>query len=127
MVNTVARTFQRAGYIRYSRGIITNEDRAAVEEVSREGREVILKTIPDATDVRDGEVERLLNGEGFIGYRCYLIGLDGTIGQHEKPNAADDSTAAEVTQEVPNRSACFCAELEFLDRRISQPMKAVPC
>jgi CRP-like cAMP-binding protein len=36
MVNTVARTFQNAGYIRYRRGIITIEDRAALEEASCE-------------------------------------------------------------------------------------------
>lgn len=36
MVNTVARTFQLAGYIRYSRGVITINDRAALEEASCE-------------------------------------------------------------------------------------------
>jgi CRP-like cAMP-binding protein len=36
MVNTVARTFQRAGYIRYRRGVITIEDRAGLEESSCE-------------------------------------------------------------------------------------------
>ncbi|MBS0644038.1 MAG: winged helix-turn-helix domain-containing protein [Proteobacteria bacterium] len=36
MVNTVARTFQLAGYIRYSRGVITINDRAVLEEASCE-------------------------------------------------------------------------------------------
>jgi len=47
MVNTVARTFQRAGYIRYRRGIITIEDRAALEEASCECYGIIRKAYED--------------------------------------------------------------------------------
>jgi len=36
MVSTVARTFQLAGHIHYSRGVITIKDRAALEEAACE-------------------------------------------------------------------------------------------
>jgi hypothetical protein len=88
---------------------------------------MITKIIRKATDMGVGGEENFLKQEGFIGYRCYLIGLDGTIEQREELKAADDSAAAEAAQDVLKRSACLCAELWFLDRRISQLMKAVPC
>lgn len=47
MVNTVARTFQNAGYIRYRRGVITIEDRAALEQASCECYAIIRKAYED--------------------------------------------------------------------------------
>jgi CRP-like cAMP-binding protein len=47
MINTIARTFQNAGYIRYRRGVITIEDRAALEEVSCECYGIIRQAYED--------------------------------------------------------------------------------
>jgi hypothetical protein len=77
--------------------------------------------------VRDGGEENLLKEEGFVGYRCYLLGLDGTVEQRVELRAADDSAATDAARSVLEQSACFCGELWFLDRRISQLMKAAPC
>jgi hypothetical protein len=77
--------------------------------------------------VHDEGEGRFLTEEGFIGYRCYLIGLDGTIQHREELKTTDDSAAADAAQAVLEQSACFCAELWFLDRRISQLMRVAMC
>jgi hypothetical protein len=77
--------------------------------------------------VGDEGERNLLAEQGFIGYRCYLIGLDGTIDHRVELRAADDSAAADATQAVLGQSVCFCAELWFLDRRISQFMRVAAC
>jgi hypothetical protein len=77
--------------------------------------------------MRDGSQGDLSAEAGFVGYRCYLIGLDGTIEHHQELNATDDILAANAAQAVLDRSAYFWAELWFLDRRIFQLTKRTAC
>lgn len=71
----------------------------------------------------DSEQEQA-DQNGYVGYRCYLLGIEGRIRKRIELKVADDSAALSLAQAELDRSTFPMAEVWYLKRKIGDVCKA---